>query len=289
MRMSQAMCLMAMALCFTLTSCEESEQDEEGVPYYNKFVDINITRCERVSNVLMIDFTVTNKQKNDLTVELYPLDVTDNAGTNYGYVSVAFAENNFYDNAEARINGKNTITGHLKVKEFDPNDKAKNVNIQMGVGILNERLADKKFEKTKVAFVDNRVKSHGIQTNDTKLGYKVVSCVRGDKNVLLKFSVTNNTGMILEDFGFGYNYGIEAKCYDNQGNDYNSRIICGNGPYWNDNAAVDRFAANSSAEFTIRVENVRQNATEMSVDIGASADNYICESSLVRILSIPID
>ena len=288
MKSMLSVCLAAMGLCLVRTSCSK-DKDEEGRPYYTKYVDINIIRCERVSGALMIDFTVTNKQDEAIGLELYYPSVTDNTGTGYSEnFSLAIADQNYYHSAETRLAGKGSTIGHIKIKNFDPNDKATSVNLKLSVGIADVELADKPFEKNKIAVVDNRVKEHGVQTNDTKLAYTVISCVRNGDDVDLHFSVTNNTGENLTEFGMGYSHGGEPKASDNLNNNY-ACSICFDNDDWYHLAETDRLAAGSSIKGTIRIKEVKNSATEITVLIGASAKNYICEDDLVRFLTIPIE
>lgn len=287
MKSVQTLCLAAMALSLVLTSCKK-EEDDKGRPYYTKFVDINVTRCERVSGVLMVDFTVTNKTDDILKLVLNSPSASDNTGTNYyETTTLAFEGNSYYHRSEASLTGKGTLVGHVKVRDFDPADRASSVNLEMNVGITGVELADKPFEQSRIAIIDNRVKAHGVQTNDTKLAYQVISCVRNGNDVDLQFSVTNNTGQNLTDFGMGYAYGGEAKVNDNLGNSYDSSIRFAEGE-WYHFAATNSFAPGSSIQGTIRMKEVKATATEITVLIGASAKNYICEDDYVRFLTIPI-
>jgi len=293
LKMSRTLCLAAMTAVVgsIFTSCEKDE-DSEGRPYYTKFVNIEVTRCERVGGVLMIDYAVANKLDNQIEVELYGPQVTDNAGGSYtdamGIVSVAFGNQEYYQRTQARIAPKDTIVGHAKVKDFDPNGKSTNVKLQLRVGVTGETLADKPFEQGKVYFIDRRVKEHGVQTNDTCMVYQVASCAMdSDGNVEMKFTVTNETGMSLSEFGMGYGYGGEAECYDREGTHYESSIRFGDGD-WYHLAAVDRFTAGSTISGTILIKDVRNSVSELSVNIGVSAKNYIFADNTVRFITIPV-
>ena len=289
LRTAQAMCLVMMALCLQSGSCEKDE-DEEGNPYYTQYVDINVTRCERVGSVLMIDFTVTNKDKNALDVILAYVSASDNAGGYYtdasGVVSIAFADNGYYWRADCNISSKSSVTGHMKIRNFNPDNKATNVTMKMPVEIGGRKLADKAFEK-KIDITDNRVMEHGVQTNDTKLAWKATANWINDSDVDLHFTVTNNTGQRLENFGMGYAYGGEAQCQDNLGNKYGSSI-CFDDNNWYHLAQTDNFSAGSSINGTIRIKDVKSGATEMTVNVGATAGNYIVEDETLRFITIPI-
>lgn len=284
--------LAMMAVCVSLTSCEK-DSDDEGRPYYSKFIDINITRCERVGGVLMVDFTVKNKTDEGLRLTLNDQEVTDNVGTTYvsmwtdNIAHIALGSSEFSSKSNATVVANGEITGQIKVYDFDETNKATSIAVKIGVLIDGKDLADKKYEQGKIAVTDNRVMQHGIQTNDTHLAYQMTSCTVEGNNAYLNFTVTNNTGMSLTDFGMGYAYGGEARVYDNQGNGYDSSIRFGNDD-WYHFAAINRFNSGASLQGTLRVENIKATASELTVYIGASAKNYICEDGTVRFLTIPI-
>ena len=302
MRTAQTVWLLAMVFCFTLTSCEKDE-DEEGRPYYSRFVDINITRCERVGGVLVIDFELTNKKDVTLSGTLTGQNVIDNTGNKYptlvwgsgsgGRTAVAIADGLFYDKATFHIVGKGTIVGHLKVYGYDPNDKSSSVSVEMRVGIDNENLADKLFEASKIGVTDNRVKKHGVQTNDTRLAYQVTSCTFKDGVVDVQFTVTNNFGDLLKGLELSRRSDAGGYvAYDDLGNNYigrrGTRFLCQEGADWGDIIHVN-LSAGTTIKVTARVTDVKSNANELSLSFLASTENYVCEDEVVRFLSIPIE
>lgn len=278
--------LMAMTLCLTLTSCDELTEDETS---FDSYIDINITRCERVGGVLMFDFTVTNKKSNGLDVELSGLKVVDNTGASYSgnTATISLGNQEYWFYSSGVISSKGSIKGHAKIPDFDPANRSENVTISMDVSIEGIPLENATFTKKKIAFVDNRVMDHGVQTNDTNLSYHVTSCQFNGNNVYMEFTVTNNTGLILTDFGMGYAYGGEAKVFDNNNVSYDSSVKFGDDD-WYHFASVDRFAAGGTTHGTLWVKNVRSGATELNVYIGVGAENYVFEDQIVRFLNIPM-
>lgn len=295
-----AIATLAMTLCFTLTSCKEKDEDAEGRPYYTKFVDINIIRCERVGGVLMIDFKLANKQDRTLNGYLFDQTVVDNSGKEYdsvtqgsgwwGHTAIAFAENDYFEYADFRIAAKDTIEGHLKVYEYDPNDKTNKVSVKIGVKINDEELADKRYESGNIAVVDNRIKTGGIQTNDTKMAYQVTSCAFNEDFLEIHFTITNNTGRRI---GFGMGDSVDPyEAYDNLGNNYRRDA-------WNPafkladndwmNAPSTTIAADGSVDCILRIPDVRENATDISATIYVGSEYYIFEDDVLRLLSIPIE
>lgn len=282
--------LATMAVGMGLTSCEK---DKDKEPTYADYVDINITRCERVGSVLMMDFTVKNKKDETLSLTLNGQEVTDNTGTTYvsmwsdHIAHISIGSNVFSDKSNANLTPSGEITGQIKVLDFDSSNKSTNVRLVLAVAIDGKKLSDKKFEQNNIAIVDNRVMANGVQTNDTHLAYQVTSCTVEDGNAYLNFTVTNNTGVALGQFGMGYMHGGEAQVYDNLSNSYSSSIRFGDDD-WYHFGEISRFAAGASLLGTIRVDNIQDAATNLNVYIGASANNYTFEDGTVRFLTIPI-
>ena len=293
LRTAQAFCLMVMVVFAgsLFTSCDK-DKDDEGRPYYTKYLDINVYHCERIGSVLAVDYTVANKSDGMLAVEFFGPVATDNAGGTYteelSGVTVSFGNSEFWQKNETRIAGKGTILGHLKVRDFNPRENATTASVKISVGISGIELADKPFEQNKIAIVDKRVKEHGVQTNDTLLAWRVTSCAFNGNDVDLKFAMTNNTGQRLSNFGMGYMSGGEAVCQDNLNTSYDSSI-CFEGGEWYHWAEVSSLANGGTVNGTIRVRDVRDNASELTVIIGATASNYIVADEQVRFLTIPIE
>jgi len=297
LRLAQVTCLAMMAVCLQSAQCE-SEEDEEGLPHYTKFVDISITSCERVGNVLMMDFTVKNKQNYDLTVKLSRQTVTDDTGKEYAAgapgimvypgTSIAIADNKYEESTSVKLAARNQVEGHLKVVAFSPNNTAKRVDVVMKVGIDNEKLSDKRFEKNNISVVDNRLLSGGIQTNDFNMDYKVTSCKVENGDLYVKFNIKNNTGVRLNDYCIGGgNYSIESN--DNLGNTYSCNIKLADDERWAmfHNVSSD-IAAGETISCIIRVNKIKSNASDISTKLVVSSDNYIFNDRYLRFLSVPI-
>lgn len=294
MRAAQAVFLMTMAM-LTLSSC--SDKEDEKLPDYTKFVNIDITRCERVGSVLMIDFTVTSVQESSQGVKLSYPTVTDNNGKEYERVvggiwndrtAIAMADNRFDSEVFFTLEGKGTAKGHLKVFDFDSGDQATQVNAKIKVSIDNQQLADKPYRSTQVDVVDNRVKEHGVQTNDTKMAYTVTRCVLADGNVDVYFTITNNTGSSLRNLFLGSK---DKPVYDNLGNRYNTLNaynICIEGDDdWSRFVEID-LNAGASIKGIFRQENIKGNPQELTFQLKVTAENYTFEDEIAQFLSIPI-
>jgi len=283
-------CLAAMALSLALVSCEK---DEDKLPTYADFVDINITRCERVGSVLMIDYTVKNKKDEALNLTLNGQEVSDNTGTTYvsmwsdHIAHISIGNNAFSDKSNATIPPNGEITGQVKVYDFDVTNMSTNARLVIAVAIEGKNLSDQKYERNNIMIVDNRVLANGVQTNDTHMDYQVTSCTVEGGNAYLNFNITNNTGITLSEFGMGYMYGGEARAYDNLNNSYDCSIRFGNDD-WYHFGATNLFLPGSTLQASFIVRNLIESANKLTIIIGASATNYIFEDSSVRFLTIPI-
>ena len=294
-------CLAAVALCMTFTSCNKNDDDK--LPSWADFVEFNITRCERVGGVLMVDFTITNKKDNTLQVDLDEQTVTDNVGKTYrtlvwgssDYETTAIAMNNdeFFGNTSFTLVGKGSVKGHLKVYDFNPTNSASSVSVRMDVGIENVTLGNSTYGMSNIKVTDNRVKEHGVQTNDSKLAYQVTSCTYDEGNVDVTFTLTNNTGATLRDLYFNEESDRAGyKAYDDLGNNYTAqrgtRFLSLNGEEWV-SVIETNIPAGGSISVTARVTDVRSNANEISLSFLIGSEYYVFEDNTLRFLSIPIE
>ncbi|MBR2203311.1 MAG: hypothetical protein IJ914_03800 [Prevotella sp.] len=294
-------CLAAVALCMSFTSCNKNDDDK--LPSWADFVEFNITRCERVGGVLMVDFTITNKKDNTLQVDLDEQTVTDNVGKTYrtlvwgssDYETTAIAMNNdkFFGNTSFTLVGKGSAKGHLKVYDFNPTNSASSVSVRMDVGIENVTLGNSTYGMSNIKLTDNRVKEHGVQTNDSKLAYQVTSCTYDEGNVDVTFTLTNNTGATLRDLYFNEESDRAGyKAYDDLGNNYTAqrgtRFLSLNGEEWV-SVIETNIPAGGSISVTARVTDVRSNANEISLSFLIGSEYYVFEDNTLRFLSIPIE
>ena len=295
------LCLAAVALCMSFTSCKKN--DDNGLPSYADFVEIQTTRCERVGGVLMVDFTVTNKKANNLKVSLAHQTVTDNTGKTYrtlvwgsddaGTTAIAMNDDAFYGDVSFSLIGEGSMKGHLKIYNYDPTDKATAVSIQIGVGIEGVELGNDTYRLSSVATIDNRVKENGVQTNDKNLAYKVTSCTYDEGNVDIAFTVTNNTGQKLKVLRFNEESDRAGYTgYDDMGHNYSAgrgtRFLSLDGEDWRSSIEVS-VPAGGFLNVIARVTDVKSNANELSLSFLVGSDDYVCNDNTLRFLSIPIE
>lgn len=279
------------ALCaFTLVSCdlfgEEEEGEETSEPSFNDYFTMNITRCERVGSVLIIDWELTNKTKKDIqSLKFSMADCTDNLGNSYNQyrqgVSVSESDrNSFYRTFP--ILAKETITGSFRINDFDETNSATSFTLYF-VAYSSEISLNTKVECKNISITDNRVLSKGFQTNDTNLAYSLVSCKRTGNNLIVKFTVKNNTGKQLKNFKL-----TSSDLTDNLGNSYNL--------YNNDLALTEEGLSNyyvttdidagATLTYYLRIPKFSESATYINGSIKVESDNYYFEDDYVRLLNI---
>lgn len=198
--------LMLMLLAvLSLSSCE-NEEEEEKEPNFFTYFQMNVTNCERVGNNLQVDFTMKNISGVDLNqVQLNGGSAWDMCEDNTGekYYSEISLGGNWLGSVRTSMDKGETITGSFLIKNFNKSIKVNQLNL-----IFNCSCPTLDFngrgEIDKIKVLDNRVMSDGIRTNDLGLVYKLVSAeyktVDNENVADITFTVTNNTGLNLQDF-----------------------------------------------------------------------------------------
>lgn len=291
--------LLAILVCgltvsLSLTSCDNDVLNEifdDGVESWDDYVSIKITRCERVGHNLIIDYEMKNKKDREVRVSVEnPVNrstsgaIVDNLGNGY-YADFSFASERYYRYSHVNISAKNTVVGHLKIENFDDSNKAQKVNCKMTIGIngVEIDLEHRLFSQDGIKITDKRILKDGVQTNDNNLVYTIQSCRFNDNgNVILNFSVKNNTGYDLNNYTL---YG--NKVYDDLGNSYNAYLsISESGNYLD----YQHWSISDGASINVScgVKNVNKNAKNITVWLYNSIGNYIPTDDVVRFITIPI-
>lgn len=290
--------LLAILVCgltvsLSLTSCDNDVLNEifdDGVESWDDYVSIKITRCERVGHNLIIDYEMKNKKDREVRVSVEnPVGsssraIVDNLGNGY-YARFSFASERYERYSYVNISAKNTVVGHLKIENFDESNKAQKVNCKMTIGIdgVNLDTEHRLFSQDGIKITDKRILKDGVQTNDNNLVYTIQSCRFNDNgNVILNFSVKNNTGYDLNNYELS-----GSKVYDDFGNSYNALLSTSENsnyshyPHWSisDGATINVSCA---------VRNVNKNAKNITVWLNNSIGNYIPTDDVVRFITIPI-
>lgn len=286
MKYFKLMSLLLCAMCVSFVSCDElnkDDEEEEGNSSWSQFVNIEMTRCERVGNVLQIDYVITNRQNREIQLDVYTHDgVKDNEGTTYTTV-LAFGDNDYYHPSYINIAPKSSVTFHVKALDFNAPTSLKYVNINWSLSVEDN---DYVYSKNNVSVADNRVLQNGIQTNDTGLKYTLNYCRLDNDGVLwLNFTLKNQTGKDLNDL---YLYFGSAK--DSHGTSYGSLgVVWGTDGSWYNSAFLGSLRDGESTECTMIVENFDKSSPYVNMELKFEIGNYIPSDDIVRFITIPIE
>lgn len=278
--------LMLMLLAvLSLSSCE-NEEEEEKEPNFFTYFQMNVTNCERVGNNLQVDFTMKNISGVDLNqVQLNGSSVRCEDNTGERYNSEISLGGNWLGSVRTSMDKDETISGSFLIRDFNKSLKVNQLNL-----IFNCSCPTLDFngcgEIDKIKILDNRVMSDGIRTNDLGLVYKLVSaeCKTVDnENVAdITFTVTNNTGLDLQDFQLNCNTHFE----DNLGKQYYRIAISNGGDFYTN--VHGTFKKSSTWQLTIRIPEININSKRFNGSVHCTVDGYPLGDSYVNFYDISL-
>lgn len=278
--------LMLMLLAvLSLSSCE-NEEEEEKEPNFFTYFQMNVTNCERVGNNLQVDFTMKNISGVDLNqVQLNGSSVRCEDNTGERYNSEISLGGNWLGSVRTSMDKDETISGSFLIRDFNKSLKVNQLNL-----IFNCSCPTLDFngcgEIDKIKILDNRVMSDGIRTNDLGLVYKLVSaeCKTVDnENVAdITFTVTNNTGLDLQDFQLNCNTHFE----DNLGKQYYRIAISNGGDFYTN--VHGTFKKSSTWQLTIRIPRININSKRFNGSVPCTVDGYPLGDSYVNFYDISL-
>lgn len=286
MYMKNVKFLMLMLLAvLSLSSCE-NEEEEEKEPNFFTYFQMNVTNCERVGNNLQVDFTMKNISGVDLNqVQLNGSSVSCEDNTGERYNSVISLGGNWLGSVRTSMDKGETITGSFLIKNFNKSIKVNQLNLIFNCSCPTLDF-DGRGEIDKIKILDNRVMSDGIRTNDLGLVYKLVSaeCKTVDnENVAdITFTVTNNTGLDLQDFQLNCNTHFE----DNLGKQYYGIAISNGGDFYTD--VHGTFKKSSTWQLTIRIPGININSKRFNGSVPCTVDGYPLGDSYVNFYDISL-
>lgn len=191
---------------FTFCACDDwfgGDDPSDKEPQFSDYFKMEITRCERVADVLIVDFKMKNVSGKDLQqVELRDVGSKDNLGNKYYTGQDVSLGGKWSYWGQKSIKKNETITGSFRISAFDKTNSAQKLT-------LNFRCAssdldfDGEVSIANIKIADKRVLTDGIDTNDFGLKYQLVGTERkivdGRNCSFITFTVTNNTGVNLSD------------------------------------------------------------------------------------------
>lgn len=286
MYMKNVKFLMLMLLAvLSLSSCE-NEEEEEKEPNFFTYFQMNVTNCERVGNNLQVDFTMKNISGVDLNqVQLNGSSVSCEDNTGERYNSEISLGGNWLGSVRTSMDKGETISGSFLIRNFNKSLKVNQLNLIFNCSCPTLDF-DGRGEIDKIKILDNRVMSDGIRTNDLGLVYKLVSaeCKTVDnENVAdITFTVTNNTGLDLQDFQLNCNTHFE----DNLGKQYYGIAISNGGDFYTN--VHGTFKKSSTWQLTIRIPEININSKRFNGSVHCTVDGYPLGDSYVNFYDISL-
>lgn len=265
---------------FTFCACDDwfgGDDPSDKEPQFSDYFKMEITRCERVADVLIVDFKMKNVSGKDLQqVELSEsnnfIGSKDNLGNEYYNRQDVSLGGRWSYSGKKSIKKNETITGSFRIRGFDKTNSAQKLtlNFRCASSDLN---FDSEVSIANIKIADKRVLTDGIDTNDFGLKYQLVGTERkivdGRNCSFITFTVTNNTGVNLSnvDFDTDSNYfsgDTESFRYD----------ISSEGSAFSYSTAL-RIQTGETKTLTIRVNGVPDRIKQLRGTVTCRTDSYI--------------
>lgn len=200
---------------FTFCACDDwfgNDDPSDKEPQFSDYFKMEITRCERVADVLIVDFKMKNVSGKDLQqVELRTAYncAKDNLGNEYYNSQDVSLGGKWNYSGKKSIKKNETIMGSFRIRDFDKTNSAQKLtlNFKCASSDLN---FDGEVSIANIKIADKRVLTDGIDTNDFGLKYQLLGTERkivdGRNCSFITFTVTNNTGVNLSNVKFYLSY-----------------------------------------------------------------------------------
>lgn len=255
---------------FTFCACDDwfgGDDPSDKEPQFSDYFKMEITRCERVADVLIVDFKMKNVSGKDLQeVQLNGTSSKDNLGNGYSNQQDVSLGGKWSYWGQKSIKKNETITGSFRISGFDKTNSAQkltlnfkcassDLNFNGEVSIANIKIADK------------RVLTDGIDTNDFGLKYQLVGTERGRNCSFITFTVTNNTGVNLSNVDFcAHNFYGDTEGFNCE--------MSSDGSAFSYTATV-RIQKGETKTLTICIQNVPDRIKQLRGTVTCRTDSYI--------------
>lgn len=200
---------------FTFCACDDwfgGDDPSDKEPQFCDYFKMEITRCERVADVLIVDFKMKNVSGKDLQqVELRTAYncAKDNLGNEYYNSQDVSLGGKWNYSGKKSIKKNETITGSFRIRDFDKTNSAQKLTLNFKCA-SSDLDFDGEVSIANIKIADKRVLTDGIDTNDFGLKYQLVGTDRkivdGRNCSFITFTVTNNTGVNLSNVKFNPSY-----------------------------------------------------------------------------------
>lgn len=266
---------------FTFCACDDwfgGDDPSDKEPQFSDYFKMEITRCERVADVLIVDFKMKNVSGKDLQqVELSGATSKDNLGNGYnGDQDVSLGGKWSYWGQKS-IKKNETITGSFRIRAFDKTNSAQKLTLNFKCA-SSDLDFDGEVSIANIKIADKRVLTDGIDTNDFGLKYQLVGTERkivdGRNCSFITFTVTNNTGVNLSNVDFcAHNFYGDTE-------DFNC-YMSSDGSAFSYTATV-RIQKGETKTLTIRVNDVPDRIKQLRGTVTCRTDSYILCSENVN-------
>lgn len=266
---------------FTFCACDDwfgGDDPSDKEPQFSDYFKMEITRCERVADVLIVDFKMKNVSGKDLQeVQLNGTSSKDNLGNEYSNMQDVSLGGKWSYWGQKSIKKNETITGSFRIRAFDKTNSAQKLTLNFKCA-SNDLDFDGEVSIANIKIADKRVLTDGIDTNDFGLKYQLVGTERkivdGRNCSFITFTVTNNTGVNLSNVEFittKFSADTESFWCD----------ISSDGSAFSYTATV-RIQKGETKTLTIRVNDVPDRIKQLRGIVTCRTDSYILCSENVN-------
>lgn len=263
---------------FTFCACDDwfgGDDPSDKEPQFSDYFKMEITRCERVADVLIVDFKMKNVSGKDLQQVELRSDYNgskDNLGNGYYNRQDVSLGGRWSNLGQKSIKKNETITGSFRIKEFDKTNSAQKLTLNFKCA-SSDLDFDGEVSIANIKIADKRVLTDGIDTNDFGLKYQLVGTDRkmidGYNYSFITFTVTNNTGVNLSNVNFDTNNNYFS------GDTESFRCdISSDGSAFSSITTL-RIQTGETKTLTIRVNNVPDRIKQLRGAVTCRTDSYI--------------
>lgn len=266
---------------FTFCACDDwfgGDDPSDKEPQFSDYFKMEITRCERVADVLIVDFKMKNVSGKDLQeVQLNGTSSKDNLGNEYSNMQDVSLGGKWSYWGQKSIKKNETITGSFRIRAFDKTNSAQKLTLNFKC-VSSDLNFNGEVSIANIKIADKRVLTDGIDTNDFGLKYQLVGTERkivdGRNCSFITFTVTNNTGVNLSNVDFcAHNFYGDTEdfyCY-----------MSSDGSAFSYTAAV-RIQKGETKTLTICINNVPDRIKQLRGTVTCKTDSYILCSENVN-------
>lgn len=270
---------------FTFCACDDlfgGDDPSDKEPQFSDYFKMEITRCERVADVLIVDFKMKNVSGKDLQQVVLSnnnAESKDNLGNGYYNRQDVSLGGRWSNWGQKSIKKNETITGSFRIKEFDRTNSAQKLTLNFGC-VSSDLNFNGEVSIANIKIADKRVLTDGIDTNDFGLKYQLVGTERkmidGYNYSFITFTVTNNTGVNLSNVNF-----YTGNSYFSGDTESFRCDISSDGSAFSYETAL-RIQTGETKTLTIRVNYVPDRIKQLRGTVTCSTDSYILCSENVN-------